>query len=353
MSFAAELRNVSKTFGETRALSNIDLGVREGEVMALLGPNGSGKTTLLKILALIQPPSEGEVYLFGSRVASSNGEQMRMRATMVFQKTVLFDTTVLGNVMYGLKMRKVPKGRMSEKVKEALRLVKLEGFEKRNAKQLSGGEQQRVAFARALAIETKLLLLDEPTANLDPQNASMVEEIIATVNRDRGTTIVMATHNMFQAKRLPTRVGIIDNGKLNDIGGVSEIFGKLSKTLAGFAALENVFKGTASAAENGTCLVDVGNDLRIETASQASGAVSLFVSPDDIILSKSRFASSARNTFRGKIVAATDSGSTVRLKVDVGALFTVHVTRRSFHEMGLNLSSEVFLTFKVSSVQII
>jgi len=353
MTIIAELKNVTKVFDSKTALEDINLKINQSEVLALLGPNGSGKTTLLKILAFIEKPTKGEVDFSGTRVTDKNLEKMRAESTMIFQKTTLFSTTVYNNVAYGLKIRKMPKNKINEEIHKALRLVGLEGFEKRHTKKLSGGEQQRVALARALVLNAKLLLLDEPTANLDPKNASIVEEIIATVNRELKTTIVMATHNMFQAKNLPHHIALITNGKISEVGTPAEIFGRLSKTLASFAALENTFTGDAKITMNGTTLVDIGNDVQIETTAQNQGKVSVFVSPEDIILSKNRLASSARNVFRGKIVGILDLGSVVRLKVDVGKPLTVQITKRSFYEMGINLNAEVFLAFKASSVQII
>jgi molybdopterin-binding protein len=353
MSWIAELRNVTKIFNGITALDSVNLKVREGEILALLGPNGSGKTTLLKMMAFIEKPSKGEVYFCDQKVTDKNIERTRMESTMVFQKTLLFSTTVYDNVSYGMKIRKLPKNKVDEEVGKALRLVRLEGFEKRHAKELSGGEQQRVALARALVLNAKLLLLDEPTANLDPKNASIIEEIIATVNSELKTTIVMATHNMFQAKNLPQRIALMTSGRISEVGTPSEIFGRLSKTLASFAALENTFTGNATITEDGTTLVDIGNGVHIESTVQGRDKVSIFVSPEDIILSKSRFASSARNVFKGKIVEVSDLGSVVRLRVDVGKPFTVQITKRSFTEMGLNLNTEVFLAFKASSVQII
>jgi tungstate transport system ATP-binding protein len=349
----AELKNVTKTFGDKTALDNISLQIHEGEILGLLGPNGSGKTTLLKTLAFLESPSRGEVLFRGKNVGEKDMEQLRMETTMVFQKTILFNTTVYNNVAYGLKIRKFPKTEMDEKVVEALEIVKLKGFEKRQARKLSGGEQQRVALARALALNTRLLLLDEPTANLDPKNASIIEEIIAEANRQLRTTIVLATHNMFQARNLPQRIALMTNGKIDEVGAPAEIFDGLSKTLAAFAAVENTFAGTAKITANGTTLVDIGENVTIEMSTKEVGEVAVFVSPADIILSRTRFESSARNVFKGKITEILDKDSLVKLKVDVGKLFTVQITKRSFNEMQLNIGTEVFLTFKASSVQTI
>lgn len=347
-----ELRNVTKVYGNLTAVDGITLQVSEAEILALLGPNGSGKSTLLKMLAIILQPSTGEVYFQGVQVNERNIEQMRMESTLVFQKTVLFTSSVYDNVAYGLKIRKLPKRTIEEEVHKAIELVRLEGFEKRQAKKLSGGEQQRVALARALVLKTKLLLLDEPTANLDPKNASIVEEVIGTVNRERKTTVIIATHNMLQAKNLPTRIALIENGRMGEVGKPQEIFGKLSKTFASFAAVENTLTGEARIANDGTTLVDIGNDVNIVAVTRKTGKISIFISPDDIILSKIAFSSSARNSFEGSVIEIVDMNSVVKLRVDVGKFFTVHITRRSFEEMNINLGSKVFLTFKASSVQV-
>jgi tungstate transport system ATP-binding protein len=353
MSYIAELHKVTKIFDGITALEDIDLKIREGEILALLGPNGSGKTTLLKILAFLEKTSKGEVYFLGRKVTEENLKQMRMESTMVFQRPILFNTTVYNNVAYGLKIRKLPKSKRDEEVRQVLKIVKLEGFEKRQAKKLSGGQQQRVALARALALNAKLLLLDEPTADLDPKNASIIEEVLASVNRESKTTIVIATHNMFQAKSLPHRVALITYGRIRETGTPKEIFSRLSKTLVSFAGLENTFAGKAKVAENGTTMIDIGKDIQIVVATQCRGKVSVFISPEDIILSKNRFASSARNILKGRIVEISDLGNIVRLKVDVGKPFIVQITKRSFKDMGLNLNMDVYIAFKASSVQIL
>lgn len=353
MTVLAELKNLTKNFGNRTVLEDITLQIEQGEILGLLGPNGSGKTTLLKILAFLEKPSRGEVKFRGESVTDKNSEPMRLHSAMVFQKTLLFSTSVYNNVAYGLKMRKLPQNTIKEEAEKALRLVELEGFEKRPAKKLSGGEQQRVALARALVLKTELLLLDEPTANLDPKNTHIMEEVIAKINRDLKTTIVVATHNMFQAKVLPHRIALINDGKISEIGETADIFGRLSKNLASFAAVENTFTGTATATAEGTTIVDIGSDVQIEAAVQRQGATSIFVNPQDIILSKSTIASSARNVFKGKIIEILDLGTLVKLKVDVGKPFTVQITKRSFSEMQLNLEAEVYIAFKASNVQMV
>ena len=353
MRAVAELRDVTKTYGTKIVVDTVNLEIREGEILALLGPNGSGKSTILKMLAFIENPTSGEVMFQSEKVNFKNTEKERVQSTLVFQKTTLFGTSVYNNIAYGLKIRKVAKETRDREVKKALELVKLEGFEKRNARKLSGGEQQRVAIARALVLNTKLLLLDEPTANLDPKNVGIIEEVIETVNRENKTTIVMATHNMFQAENTTERVALLLNGRIAEIGTASEIFRNASKNLASFARLENVFSGISRTRNDGTSLIEIDDDLQIEAASKKEGKATVLVRPEDIIVSRKTVNSSARNVLAGKIVGISDMGSTVKLNVDVGKPFVAQITKRSFSEMRLNLNSEVFLTFKASSVYMV
>ncbi|MEM0314190.1 MAG: ABC transporter ATP-binding protein [Candidatus Bathyarchaeia archaeon] len=353
MNCIMELEKVSKSFGSVAALQDVNLKIWEGEILTLLGPNGSGKTTLLKILALIEKPSGGSVYYRGEKVTDGNMAWLRRKATMVFQRPILLDATVHDNVAYGLRIRGLPKDAINRAVKEALRLVQLEDYEQRPARRLSGGEQQRVSLARALALKTELLLLDEPTANLDPKSAAIIEDAIITVNRELKSTIVMATHNVFQARAIPNRVAILDRGCIRELGTPQQVFSSLSKTLIGFAALDNTLIGEAKADGDGVTLIDLGSNVQIVASERAEGKVSVFISPEDIILSKTLFESSARNLFKGRVTEITDMGSVVRLKVDVGRPFTVQITRRSFEEMKLNLNSEVYIAFKASSVHIL
>ncbi len=216
-----KLKRISKRYGTITALNDVNLEIKRGEIFALVGHSGAGKTTLLRILALLEKPDSGEYYYDGKLA----NEEHRKKITMVFQKPVMFNASVFSNVAYGLKLRGYSRNEIKERVREVLKLVNLEGYEKYNAKKLSGGQQQRVAIARAIAIEPELLLMDEPTANLDPANAAMIEQIIEKIAR-RGTTVVLATHNLFQAKRLSDRIAHLFSGKIVEVAPTDEFFRK-------------------------------------------------------------------------------------------------------------------------------
>ena len=345
------LYGITKKYGEITALNGVNLEILEKDLLAIIGPNGAGKTTMLKIMAGIETPTKGKI-IYKGRQITNNFDAIRRNFTMVFQKTVVFDTTVFNNVAYGLKIRGIPKNEIKSLVDEALELVKLEGYENRQAKKLSGGEQQRVALARALVLRPEMLLLDEPTANLDPKTTSIIEEVINYANRELGTTVVIATHNMFQVQKIAKKAALILNGRIIEKGTIEEIFLKPSLVMTNFAGFENVFVGNAKPTGKGTALIELGNGLEIEAAIEKSGKVTVYVRPEDVIVSKIPLESSARNVLKGRIIEVSDSGQVVRLKVDAGKVITSQITRRSFEEMKLNVGTEVFLTFKASSVHV-
>ena len=196
-------------------------------------------------------------------------------------------------------------------------------------------------------------MLDEPTANIDPKTASIIEDVLSLVNREKRTTIVIATHNMFQAETLAKRAALLLEGKIVKVGAPQEIFTLPSSLLSSYLRLENVFSGLSKATGEGTSFVDVGEGLQIETAFEKTGQVTVFVRPEDIIISSNPIVSSARNSFEGRIVEISDLGKIVKLKVKAGRDFTVQITKRSFNDMQLNIDSKIFLAFKASSVQMV
>jgi tungstate transport system ATP-binding protein len=202
-------------------IKQFNLKVREGQVLAVIGPNGSGKTTLLRMMAFIDKPNDGEIYYKDEKVDNSSAKAIRGKVTMVFQRSVNFNKTVYKNVAYGLELKKMSESEINRKVMQVLDLVAIRKFANRRSKKLSGGEQQRVAIARALVLEPELLLLDEPTANLDPKNTLEIERIINRIKKK--TTIVIATNNPFQASRLSDRVVCLLNGRLIGEGTPREI----------------------------------------------------------------------------------------------------------------------------------
>jgi len=218
-----EIRDLSKIYGKTEILSHINLSAEKGSVLALIGPTGSGKTTLLRIIDLLDEPTSGQLFFDGievARISEKRKLEIRRRMAMVFQKPVMFRSNVLDNVRYGLKVRGL---NGKDKVINALNFVGLSDYESRDANTLSGGEMQRLALARAIVVEPELLLLDEPTANLDPKSTAKIEELILDFVQ-QGITVIMATHNMAQCQRLADTVAVLMQGKILEVGRPDIIF---------------------------------------------------------------------------------------------------------------------------------
>lgn len=346
-----ETRDLVKRYGDAIVLDKVNLEVEEGDFLALVGPNGAGKTTLLRIMAAIEPPTSGQIYYKDKTVGGA--EALRRASTMVFQKAVVFTRSVYENVAYGLRLRGLSRAEVDRRVREALRQVELEGFERRNARKLSGGEQQRVSLARAIALDVELLLLDEPTANLDPRSSAIMERIISWINRERGVATVLATHNLPQARNLSGKVALLMDGKLTHMGGADRLLCNPVGPVWSFARNENIFLGEAVPEGNGgTTSIVLQNDLKLVAVTARRGKVVARVDPEDIIVSLGPITSSARNVLKGEVIGITDLGGGVMLRVNAGKEFAVRITHKSFREIGLTLGTSVYLVFKASAVEV-
>lgn len=207
--------SIRKCYGSNVALDIDELTIGEGRLYTLTGANGAGKSTLLNLLAFLSPPTSGEIFYSGKRVDWNHGsvEEHRRKVTLLHQSPYLFGGTVHDNVAFGLKARGIQGEAQRRRVDKALDGVGLQGFRDRKARELSGGEAQRVAMARALALEPEVLLLDEPLANIDQETAGSLETVIASLPA-RGTTVVLITHDPDQPARLNGESILLEGGKV-------------------------------------------------------------------------------------------------------------------------------------------
>lgn len=231
--------DVTQAFGDEQVLEELSLTVDTGEVVAVIGPSGVGKTTLLRLFALSSRPDAGTITLNGTdpwAVDTATRRSLRRTIGMVFQEASLFDTSVKRNVEYGLRVRRSWRdrirdalpvvgtdGQLPAAVDDALDVVGLTDKMGQHAHSLSGGEAQRVSFARALAYEPAFLLLDEPTSDLDPRNTAVIEEAIGKAS-DRDIGVVVATHDMHQARRIADRVAVLLGNRITEVGPPEDIF---------------------------------------------------------------------------------------------------------------------------------
>jgi tungstate transport system ATP-binding protein len=216
-----QLRAVTRKYGERRVVDVDALDIERGEILGLVGPSGSGKSTLLRLLNFLEPPTSGTILFDGQPIPAELPLALLRRVTTVFQRPILFSRSVRENVAYGLRLRGLS---LDGRVDETLERVGLTPFAHHLASKLSGGELQRAALARALVLDPEVLLLDEPTANLDPYNVGLIESIVREQNQERGTTVVLVTHNVFQARRLASRVGLLLEGKIVEVAPVEQFF---------------------------------------------------------------------------------------------------------------------------------
>lgn len=209
------LRCVTQRYGQRTVLHVDELTIAEGASLAIIGPSGAGKSTLLRLLCFLEPPTSGTIAYDGTVYTGAVPLSIQRQVSLVFQRPLLLDTTVERNVAFGLRIRGE---RDDGRVVAALEQVGLAHLIRARARTLSGGELQRVALARALVLRPRVLLLDEATANLDPANVTMMESAITALHREHGTTLILATHNLHQARRLTTTTAVVLDGNLVECG---------------------------------------------------------------------------------------------------------------------------------------
>ena len=352
-----ETLDLGKKHGQKYTLKGVNLKVEAGDVLALIGPTGAGKTTLLRLLDLLETPTCGSILFDGIDVTGIKKQRLEIRRRMSFvqQKPAVFDMSVFDNVACGLKWRSVEKQAMKQRVADVLELVGLADYSRRNAKTLSGGEAQRVAIARALVIKPEVLLLDEPTANLDPVSTGKVEEVLAHIISEYGITVVMATHDMSQGQYLANKIGVLMNGELLQAGTPDDIFSSPgSREVAEFVGIENILDGIIGEKDGDLATIKVDGAAIQAISDYTTGArVHILIRPEDIVLTPIHEATSARNVFRGRITRAVPVGPLMRIKLDCGFPLLAVVTKHSAQELGLAAGKEVYASFKATAIHAI
>ena len=326
-----ELKEIKKSFTEGEAvLDNISLEISKGEFITLLGSSGCGKTTTLRIIAGLEQPDAGSVWLDGREVTGLEPNQRDVNT--VFQNYALFPhMNVAENIGYGLKLKKVPKSEIRKKVSQMLELVQLEGYEKRKPSELSGGQKQRVAIARALVNNPKVLLLDEPLGALDLQLRRAMQIELKHLQKKLGITFIYITHDQEEAINMSDRIAVMRDGRIEQIGTPDEIYNHPKTSyVATFVGNANILHGVAESIQGQNAIVKIGNDkviVKLETSQQdtedtgakqhlaAGENVTLAVRSENILLQE---AAAIGDT-------GTDNGDTVDISV-AGGISDIHDT---------------------------
>lgn len=352
------LEHVWKTFpgAPTAAVQDLSLDVREGEIFTLLGPSGCGKTTTLRIVAGLETPDEATVYFKDRPVVVTSRRVFvppnKRNVGMVFQSYAIWPhMTVAENVAYPLKLRKVSRGEIRERVTRALELVGLQGLERRPAPMLSGGQQQRVALARALVYEPSVLLLDEPFSNLDSKLREHMRIEVKLLQARLGITVLFVTHDQLEALSLSDRIGVMEAGRLLQVGSPRELYERpASSFVRDFLGKTLLLKGTVRDATGSdlTVALDGGEDCLVSglcagTFVPARGSsVWVAVRPEDAEVSSS----AGKGDLMGQIEASLFAGDRTELQVSVPGQSSILVygSRRDAYEpgqpVGLRIRSE-------------
>ena len=339
-----EVRNVSKRFGTFDALKNVDLSVPDGELLALLGPSGSGKTTLLRMIAGLDFPDAGSVHLNGEDASATSASERRVG--FVFQHYALFrHMTVFENVAFGLRVRpknlRPSRAEISERVTSLLKLVQLGWIADRYPGQLSGGQRQRIALARALAVEPKVLLLDEPFGALDARVRKELRLWLRRLHDEINIACVFVTHDQEEALEVADRVAILDKGKIEQIGTPEDVYENPANPFVySFLGNVNLFHGRV---HSGKARIG-GIEIDAPDHANASDAPAvLYARPHEMELSRESFKA---DSIRVQVVRIQTVGSNVKLRlknVDSEDFVEAEITRERLRDLDLKVADVIFV----------
>ncbi len=341
-----EVRHISKTFGDFTALNDISLKIKKGELISLLGPSGSGKTTLLRIIAGMEAPDpqvESQVLFDDEDVA---GKSVGDRCVgFVFQHYALFKhMTVFENIAFGLRVRprssRPKETAIREKVHSLLNLIQLDGFGQRFPKQLSGGQRQRVALARALAIEPRVLLLDEPFGALDAKVRQGLREWLRGLHDELNTTTILVTHDQEEALEVSDRVVVMNQARIEQVGAPADVFHHpSSEFVMDFLGNVNVFHGRIS---NSQPMLESPLVSQHSQSSRSDAQTKMYVRPHDILMDKSPIGESSLKAVVARINRA-GAQVKVSLKLESQEEIRVDVSLERLMELNLQLNDFVFV----------
>ncbi len=332
-----KLSGIRKSYSEF-SLSIDDFIVDRGGIHAIVGSNGSGKSTLLNILALLDPPHNGNVFFNDIKVPFDNHSkltEMRRNISYCLQNTYLFTMSVYDNIAYGLKIRNIPENEIRARVHAMMERLDITAFAKRKPLELSGGEAQRVALARNFVIDAEVYILDEPTSNIDKKNIAAVESVILDLNREKNATVFLTTHNRDQAFRLTHSIISLIHGTIKNM------------------PFENIFTGVLLMRPEGLYELPLDDSCRVITEFYEPGLITAAIDPRDIIVSAEKLESSAVNSMLGTITKIERYDNGILITADTGVFIHAFVTQTSFERLGLTVNSHIWLTFKAGAVHII
>lgn len=326
-----KLSHITKVFAERTVLDISDLEITAGKICTLLGPNGAGKSTLLNILAFLDTSNTGTLNFCGTDVRNGKNSLLpyRKQVVLVDQSPILFTGTVWKNVEFGLKVRKIEKAERQERVTKALERVGMQNFAKADAQKLSGGETKRVALARALAVNPKVLLLDEPTANVDVENQKIIIEIIKQANL-AGTSVIFSTHQLSEGQQLADQTIVLKNGKLIDHQD------------------DNSFTGYIVSCDTSSAMCEiVGSDIQLEIAMSgrcSSGdTIKLKIDPEQVSFRDPNSLLPEENVFSCIVSSIVQQNEKLLHRVNMGLNLSVLLSAVAYQKFPVPIGQPAFI----------
>jgi molybdate transport system ATP-binding protein len=358
-----EIENLSVNLGEFH-LKNINLGINEGEYVVLIGPTGSGKSVLLETIIGFYSPDEGIIKLNGKIINDVSPEDRGIG--IVYQDNILFpNMNVYENIEYGVK-KKFSKEKTDSKIREIAKKMKIDHILHREVTTLSGGETQRTSLARALIVEPKIILMDEPFSALDISTQEKLTSMIKSVVRDYKTTVLHVTHNFNDIWNLAEKVGVMKDGEIHQWDEYRAIFSKPKNNfVADFVGVQNIFEGDIVEVNSEKIVVrldsgalitssDIECLKNIKNIKNSDKKILIAIRPESIIFSNEKFESSAKNQLKGKITEIIESGPTVLVNVDVdGNIFKGLLTKSSAEFLEVKKDKYIYISFKSLNVSIL
>jgi len=336
-----ELHQLTKIYDGRTVLDIPDLKIKENRIYSLLGPNGTGKTTLLNILGFLEPPSGGNITYRSKpvRFVESELQALRRDVILVDQFPILFTATVWKNLEFGLKVRKISKGKRTRMIQEALDLVGMRDFALAQAHKLSGGETQRVALARALALSPRVFLCDEPTSSVDVENQAIILNILKQINQTKRMTIVFTTHDRTQARTISDQTLVLDRGRLLEAG------------------YDNIFSAVPDLNSLGEtkCVIHPNISLLMDSQkiNTATDRFRVLIDPKQIHPLRKAGKEFPVNVLQGIVRQVVDENSKIRVVVDSGVRLTLLMTEKTYRHSQIFVGDSITYYIPPQAIQAI
>lgn len=345
---------------EGRQVLAVDgLALQEGEILAVVGPNGSGKSTLLRMINMLERPDAGDIVFWnGARLSAMGRREKRelsKQMAMIFQEPLLFKRSVRANVAYGLKMHRVPREERERKVREMLERLGIAELSEQDAMTLSGGEAQKVTLGRAMVLQPRLLLMDEPLASLDVPARKSARSDISRLVKEMGVTAVYVTHDYHEVLEIADKLAVLIEGRLEQLGKPTEVFGRpVNEAVAEFLGAENLLEGVVAACRDGAAEIDIaGISLEALCEEPPGTPVKVLIHPDEVALFvDTASGGSMRNRLPARVTDVRALGALVRVDLDCGFPLVAHITLASREEMGVEPGLGLAVGIKATAIHV-